>query len=100
MTPALGEVDYREPGQALVCGASFEPDDEAVQCVAVIDEKDEDVSREAEWIAEEIERLVAAGKYDYGDMVVLMRFHRAADCACMKKPLSATISHILQITRW
>lgn len=77
MTPALGEVDYREPGQALVCGASFEPDDEAVQCVAVIDEKDEDVSREAEWIAEEIERLVAAGKYDYGDMVVLMRSPRS-----------------------
>lgn len=77
MTPALGEVDYREPGQALVCGGAFEPDEEAVQCVAVIDEKEEDVSREAEWIAEEIERLVAAGKYDYGDMVVLMRSPRS-----------------------
>lgn len=77
MTPALGEVDYREPGQALVCGGSFEPDEEAVQCVAVIDEKDEDTSKEAEWIAEEITRLVESGKYDYGDMVVLMRSPRS-----------------------
>lgn len=77
MTPTLGEVDYREPGQALVCGGTFEPDEEAVQCVAVIDEKDDDVSHEAEWIAEEIARLVEAGKYDYGDMVVLMRSPRS-----------------------
>lgn len=77
MTPLLGEVDYREPGQALVCGGSFEADEEAVQCVTVIDEKDDDVSLEAEWIAEEIERLVAEGKYDYGDMVVLMRSPRS-----------------------
>ena len=72
MTPALGEVDYQEPGQALVCGGTFEPDAEAVQCVAVQDaERVQNV--EAEWIAGEIERLVASGRYDYGDMVVLMR---------------------------
>lgn len=77
MTPALGDVDYREPGQALVCGGSFEADDEAVQCVAVIDDKEEEESKEALWIAEEIERLVASGRYDYGDMVVLMRSPRS-----------------------
>lgn len=72
MTPVLGEVDYREPGQALVCGGSFEPDAEAVQCVAVQDVEDTE-NVEAAWIAEEIERLVASGRYDYGDIVVLMR---------------------------
>lgn len=73
MTPTLGEVDYREPGQSLVCGASFEADAEAVQCVGVAQDSEPTRDAEAEWIAEEIERLVAAGRYGYGDMVVLMR---------------------------
>lgn len=71
MTPSLGDVDYQEPGQALVCGGAFEPDASAVQCVAI--EKDDERDAEAEWIADEIERLIASGRYDYGDMVVLMR---------------------------
>ena len=75
MTPRLGDVDYREPGQALVCGGSFEKDEEAVQCIAVA--ADEARDAEAEWIAGEIERLVASGRYDYGDIVVLMRSPRA-----------------------
>lgn len=58
MTPRLGDVDYREPGQALVCGGSFEKDEEAVQCIAVA--ADEARDAEAEWIAGEIERLVAS----------------------------------------
>ena len=75
MTPRLGDVDYQEPGQALVCGGSFEKDEDAVQCVAVA--ADEARDAEAEWIAGEIERLVASGRYDYGDIVVLMRSPRA-----------------------
>ena len=75
MTPCLGEVDYREPGQALVCGGSFPADAEAVQYVAV--EADPTSDAEAEWIAGEIERLVDSGRYDYGDIVVLMRSPRA-----------------------
>ncbi|MEE0510076.1 MAG: helicase-exonuclease AddAB subunit AddA [Peptococcaceae bacterium] len=77
MTPALGEVDYREPGQALVCGGSFEADADAVQCVAIETDASTHADREAEWIAAEIERLVAAGRYDYGDIVVLMRSPRS-----------------------
>lgn len=77
MTPALGEVDYREPGQALVCGGSFEADAEAVQCVAVAADTNTAHDREAEWIAAEIERLVASGRYTYGDIVVLMRSPRS-----------------------
>ena len=77
MTPSLGEVDYREPGQALVCGGSFEADASAVQCVAIETEPGAKGDREAEWIAAEIERLVAEGHCDYGDIVVLMRSPRS-----------------------
>lgn len=77
MTPQLGEVDYSEPGQALVCGGSFEKDASAVQCVAVEAGEAAGEDREAEWIAAEIARLVASGRYDYGDIVVLMRSPRS-----------------------
>lgn len=77
MTPALGEVDYKEPGQALVCGGSFEADASAVQCVAVVKDAAAAEDREAAWIADEITRLVASGRYDYGDIVVLMRAPRS-----------------------
>lgn len=75
MTPRLGDVDYQEPGQALVCGGSFEKGEDAVQCIAVAADDTRDA--EAEWIAGEIERLVTSGRYDYGDIVVLMRSPRA-----------------------
>lgn len=74
MTKDLGDVDYNEPGQAFICGGSFEPDDEAVQMVAVEDEEKRE--GDAEWIVQEIERLVDSGRYGYGDIVVLMRSPR------------------------
>ena len=77
MTPSLGDVDYQEPGQALVCGGDFTPDASAVQCLAVVSDERGQEDREAVWIAEEIMRLVASGRYDYGDIVVLMRSPRA-----------------------
>ena len=75
MTKSLGDVDYMEPGQALVCGSTVEEDKEAVQIVTVVDE--DKVEKEAVWIAAEIERLVAEGRYGYGDFVVLMRSPKA-----------------------
>lgn len=77
MTPALGEVNYREPGQALVCGGQFEADASAVQCVAIENDASAESDQEAEWVAGEIERLVASDRYDYGDIVVLMRSPRS-----------------------
>ena len=77
MTPELGEVDYSEKGQALVCGGVFEADEEAVQCVALLKDEQNDESVEATWIAEEIERLVDSGRYQYGDIVILMRSPRS-----------------------
>lgn len=77
MTPELGEVNYCEKGQELICGGDFEPDAEAVQCVALLDEEQADESVEAVWISEEIQRLVASGKYQYGDIVILMRSPRS-----------------------
>lgn len=73
MTSDLGDVDYLAPGQALVCGAPKEPDEDAVQCVAIAKDADASDNPEALWIAWEIKRLVAEGRYGYGDMAVLMR---------------------------
>jgi ATP-dependent helicase/nuclease subunit A len=74
MTTQLGEIDYTEPGQSLVCGSDFPPDDQAVQLVTVVADKDKSrQDPEASWIADEIERLVAEGLCSYSDIAVLMR---------------------------
>lgn len=79
MTQALGEVNYTEKGQALVCGAEKSALKEAVQCVGVSVSKEIETEYhlEALWIAEEINHLVKSGDYEYGDIVVLMRSPRA-----------------------
>ena len=74
MTTTLGEIDYQEPGQALVCGGNFPPNPEAVQLVTVVEDKSNRTEEpEAVWIAEEIERLVHEEGCSYSDMAVLMR---------------------------
>lgn len=75
MTPLLGEVDYRAPGQALVCGAEKAPVPDAVT-IALIDQDDEELGKndaEALWIAREVKRLVDEGKKSYSDIAILLR---------------------------
>ncbi len=80
MTPKLGEVDYKEEGQALICGAEKMPLEDAVQCVgvSVSEGVETPYHLEALWIAEEIQRLVESGLYQYSDMAILMRSPRAS----------------------
>lgn len=77
MTKDLGDVDYKEVGQALVTNK----DEDGGRAIVVINEEDplknfENLKANPKFIAEEINRLVAEG-YDYRDMVILMRNARS-----------------------
>lgn len=80
MTPALGDIDYSAPGQALVPGQDPSEVDRPVEFVWLTDDQvPQDVSphyAEARWIADRIRRLVEEEGKHYRDMAVLMRTPR------------------------
>ncbi|MDO5718387.1 MAG: UvrD-helicase domain-containing protein, partial [Tissierellia bacterium] len=76
MSESLGEVDYRQKGQALVPGKLSELDNGRVNLIfneEAINKEYDDLNPNALYIAKEIKRLVNEGTRDYRDIVILLR---------------------------
>lgn len=78
MTPQLGDVDYKAPGQALVPHRTSDEEETLVELV-ILDKKNSESSSEdaqAVWIAHHIKDLVENKGYTYGDIAILLRSPR------------------------
>lgn len=79
MSEDLGEIDYRQPGQALIPGKAEDGEGNGVKLLlteGIGSQPGDQLNPNAVAIAEEIQRLVEGG-YVYRDIVLLMRSVRS-----------------------